>query len=116
MKAIKFSDVAPQVIYSHPKGYEIHIENGKIQLFKGMEKADKLYCSNYIKGLRILFKRAKEQRFFDNYNGNLLEKYHSIVNNIEKLKIALIGHKIYDIQLTGNVDGTWSINFIPYKN
>lgn len=107
---IKFKDVCPYYIYSNIKGFEIPLnENGSLPPLRSykMEKGEPEYCRNYVKGLKYIFKRAKEQRSFDNQNNNIREKYKNIIRIIKPDDVVLLGTGKYNLQLIAYVNGNW---------
>ena len=113
MKKIFFKDVCPTYIYSHPKGYEIKTENGNIPsnalTGKRIPKEDKASVRNHLKGLKVLFNRAKEQRVFDDVLGHFKSfesKYNAILKAFKDEDIEAIGMG-QTYYLTAYVNGTF---------
>lgn len=113
---VKFKDVCPYYIYSNKKGYEIPLtENGglpSLRRYGNMDKEEKEFCRNYLKGLKIIFKRAKQLRSFDNQNNNIKEKFKAIRRAIKYDDVAVIGEGKCSLQLTAYVDGSWDYQLV----
>ncbi len=111
-----FKDVCPKYIYSRPGGWEVRTENGNIPTYelsgRGIPKADKASVRNYLKGIKILFKRANEQRAFDDVMGrfkDIEEKYRAMLRSSGRKEIEAIGMG-QTYELTSYIDGTFNVH------
>ena len=116
-KKITFANFNIEYIYTKPCGYEIPLEKSNIPIghFSRREipKVDRIYARNYLKGLKILFKRTLENHAFDDVLGNystIEKKYKAILKSMQHADIEAIGQgKNY--RLTFYVDGSVSHTF-----
>ena len=113
-KKITFKDVAPSYIYGWPGGYEIRIEKGNIpagEMYgRNIPRESKASARNYLKGIKIVFKRANEKRAFDDVMGNFKtveQKYNAMLKSLNRKSIEAIGSG-KNFGFTGYIDGTYS--------
>jgi len=111
IKKVRFKDVCPQYIHGGSQGWEIPLEDSKIPAgyFRdmGMTPADKADIRNYLKGLKLLFNRACEKRFFDDVMGNyknVQQKWKAILKSLTHEDIVKIGD-CHEYELTFYITG-----------
>ena len=115
---ISFKDVAPSYIHVGVHGYEIKIIDGNIptneMTGRGIPSGDKIATRNYLKGLKKIFARAKENHVCDDVLGNyksIQDKYYAILKSMSDKDIEQIGSG-KQISLTFYVDGSVSHSII----
>ena len=118
-KKISFKDIAPGYIYGGSQGWEVRLEAGKIpprQLSgRDMKPEDKKEIRNYLAGLKATFRRACEERAFDDVVGNynsVEKKWRAITKNMDRQDIINIGAG-HEWQLTFYVDGSVGVYVKP---